>query len=171
MGLYTLVDRRSHFLARSSKRFPRCRGVFGLALSAFSSADKRSALTAGRSHYPSLCGVRLASGRTACAAPRMASMNSLASSTTLARWPAISSMLSRNFRIPRSRRYLVFSWFLSNDRGCGVCRTRRLWANRPPRSTVANTMLWSESALIGRFGCGCTSTLCTLGRCAWRVRM
>ena len=136
-----------------------------------SSAAKSAALTAGRSHHPSLRGVRLAYGRTACAAPRMASVDSLASSATLARWPAISSMLSTNFRITRSRRNLVFSWLLSNGRGCSVCRTRRLWANRPPRSTMANTMLWSESALIGRFGCGCTSTLCTLGRCAWRVRI
>ena len=127
-----------------------------------SSAAKSAALTAGRSLHPSLRGVRLASGKTACAAPRMASVNFLASSATLARWPAISSMLSTNFRITRSRRNLLFSWLLSNGRGCGVCRTRRLWAYRPPRSTVANTMLWSESALIGRFGCGYTSTLCTL---------
>ena len=131
----------------------------------FSSAAKSAALTAGRSHHPSLCGVRLASGRTACAAPRMASVNSLASSATLVRWPAISSMLSRNFRITRSRRNLVFSWLLSNDRGCGVCCTRRLWASRPPRSTVANTMLWSESALIGQFGCGCTSTFYSRSVC------
>ena len=34
MDLYTPVDRCSHFLARSLKCFPRCRGVFGLALSA-----------------------------------------------------------------------------------------------------------------------------------------
>ena len=175
VDLYTLVDRRSHFLARSSKCFPRCRGVFGLALSAclslFVGAAKRAALTAGRSHHPSLREVRLVSGRTSCPAPKMASVNSLASSATLARWLAISLMLSTNFRITRSRRNLVFNWLLPNGRGCGVCRTGRLWANRPPRSTVANTMLWSESALIGRFGCGCTSTLCTLGRCAWRVRM
>ena len=95
-----------------------------------SSAAKSAALRAGRSHHPSLRGVRLASGRTACAAPRMASVNSLASSATLARWPAISSMLSTNFRITRSRGNLVFSWLLSDGRGCGVCRTRRLWANR-----------------------------------------
>ena len=114
--------------------------MFGLALSArlplLSSTAKSAALTADRSHHPSLLGIRLASGRTACAAPRMASVNSLASSVTLARWPAISSMLSTNFRITRSRKNLVFSWLLSNDRGCGVYRTRRLWANRPPRSTV-----------------------------------
>ena len=102
-----------------------------------SSAVKSAALTAGRSHHPSLRGIRLASGSTACAAPRMASVNSLVSSATLARWPAISSMLSTNFRITRSRRNLVFNWLFSNDRGCGVCRTQRLWANRPPRSTVA----------------------------------
>ena len=74
-----------------------------------SSAAKSAALTAGRSHHPSLRGVHLASGSTACAAPRMASVNSLASSATLARWPSISSMLSTNFRITRSRRNLVFS--------------------------------------------------------------
>ena len=136
-----------------------------------SSAAKSAALTVGRSHHPSLRGIRLASGSTACAASRMASVNSLVSSATLARWPAISSMLSTNFRIMLSRRNVVFSWFLSNGRGCGVCCTRRLWVNRPPRSTVANIMLRSESALIGRFRCGCTSTLCTLGRCAWLVRM
>ena len=56
-----------------------------------SSAAKSAALTAGRSHHPSLRGVRLASGRTACAAPRMTSVNSLASFATLARWPAIST--------------------------------------------------------------------------------
>ena len=37
-----------------------------------SSAAKSAALTTGRSYHPSLRGVRLASGRTACAAPRMA---------------------------------------------------------------------------------------------------
>ena len=58
-----------------------------------SSAPKSAALTAGRSHHPSLRGVRLASGRTACAAPRMASVNSLASSATLARW--LAGLLSR----------------------------------------------------------------------------
>ena len=132
-----------------------------------SSAAKRAALTAGRSHYPSLRGIHLASGSTACAAPRMASVNSLASSATACYLVDIVGEL----RIPRSRRNFVFSWRLSNSRGCIVYCTRWLWANRPPRSTVANTMLKSKSALIGRFGSGCTSTFCTLGRCAWRVRM
>ena len=69
----------------------------------FSSAAKSAALTAGRSHHPSLCGVRLASGRTACAAPRMASVNSLTSSATLARW--LAGLLSRRYcrRISGSR--------------------------------------------------------------------
>ena len=74
-----------------------------------SSAAKSAALTAGRSHHPSLREIRLVSGSTACAAPRMASVNSLASSATLARWPAISSMLSTNFRITRSGKNFVFS--------------------------------------------------------------
>ena len=77
-----------------------------------SSAAKSAALTAGRSHHPSLRRIRLASGSTACAVPRMASVNSLASSATLARWSAFSSMLSTNFRITRSGRNLVFSWIL-----------------------------------------------------------
>ena len=42
-----------------------------------SSAAKNAALTAGRSHHPSLRGIRLVSGRTACAAPIMASANTL----------------------------------------------------------------------------------------------
>ena len=49
-----------------------------------SSAAKRAALIAGRSHHPNLRDIRLASESTACAAPRIASMNSLASSVTLA---------------------------------------------------------------------------------------
>ena len=55
-----------------------------------SSAAMSAALTVGRSHHSSLRGIHLASGSTACAATRMASVNSLASSATLARWPAIS---------------------------------------------------------------------------------
>ena len=57
-----------------------------------SSAVKSTALTAGRSHHPSLRGIRLISGRTAYAARRMASVNSLASSAALARWPDVSSI-------------------------------------------------------------------------------
>ena len=75
MNLYTLVYRRSHFLTHSSKCFPRCRGSFGLALSAYllRFVQRRQERSSHCWPFAPPKPIRLASGSTACAAPRMAS--------------------------------------------------------------------------------------------------
>ena len=83
--------------------------------------------------------------------------------------PVCSPRLCRNLSTTCHRDISTCNSCRLNFRCFGLAYMARLWAIRPPRSTVALTMLWSESALAGSAGWGCTITLRTLHRCARRV--
>ena len=131
-------------------------------------ASSTAALVSGLSHHSGILrGIRLSVGSTVCAASRIASVNSLAASGAVVfGWPVCSPRLCRNLSTTCHRDISTCNSCRLNCRCFGLARMARLWAIRPPRSTVAITMLWSESALDGSAGWGCTTTLRTLRRCA-----
>ena len=126
-----------------------------------------AALVSGLSHHSGIRGIRLSVRSTVCAASRIALENSLAASGAVVfGWPVCSPRLCRNLSTTCHRDISTWNSCRLNCRCFGLARMARLWAIRPPRSTVAITMLWSESALAGSAGWGCTTTLRTLRRCA-----
>ena len=132
-----------------------------------SRASSTAALVSGLSHHSGIRGVRLSVGSTVCAASRIASVNPLAASgAVIFGWPVCSPRLCRNLSTTCHRDISTCNSCRLNCRCFGLARIARLWAIHPPRSTVAITMLWSESALAGSAGWGCTTTLRTLRRCA-----
>ena len=64
-------------------------------------------------------------------------------------WPVCSPRLCRNLSTTCHRDISTCNSCRLNCRSFGLVRMARLWVIRPPRSTVAITMLWSESALAG----------------------
>ena len=130
-------------------------------------ASSTAALVSGLSHHSGIRGIRLFVRSTVCAASRIALVNSLAASGTVVfGWPVCSQRLCSNLSTTCHRDISTCNSCRLNCRCFGLARMARLWAIRPPRSTVAFTMLWSESALVGSAGWGCTTTLRTLRRCA-----
>ena len=130
-------------------------------------ASSTAALVSGLSHHSGIRGIRLSVGSTVCAASRIASANSLAASGAVVfGWPICSPRLCRNLSTTCHRDISTYNSCRLNCRCFGLARMARLWKIRPPRLTVATTMLWSESALAGSAGWGCTTTLRTLPRCA-----
>ena len=130
-------------------------------------ASSTAALVSGLSHRSGIRGIRLSVGSTVCAASRIASVNPLAvSGAVVFGWPVCSPRLCRNLSTTGHRDISTSNSCRLNCRCFGLARMARLWAIRPPRSTVAITMLWSQSALAGSAGWGCTTTLRTLRRCA-----
>ena len=67
-------------------------------------------------------------------------------------WPVCSPRLCRNLSTTCHRDISTCNSCRLNCRCFGLARMARLWAIRPPRSTVAITMLRSESALAGSAG-------------------
>ena len=133
-------------------------------------ASPTAALVSRISHHSGIRDIRLSVGSTVCAASRIASVNSLAASGAVVfGWPVYSPRLCRNLSTTSHRDISTCNSCRLNCRCFGSARMARLWAIRPPRPTVAITMLWSESALAGSAGWGCTATLRTLRRCAWRM--
>ena len=111
-------------------------------------------------------GIRLFVGSTVCPASMIAPVNPLAASGAVVfGWPVCSPRLCRNLLTTCHRDISTCNSCRLNCRCFGLVRTARLWAIRPPRSTVTVIMLWSESALAGSAGWGCTITLRTLPRC------
>ena len=116
-------------------------------------ASVTAALVSGFSHHSSIRGIRFSVGSTVCAASRIASVNSLAASGAVVfGWPVCPPRLCRNLSTTCHRDILTCNSCRLNCRCFGLARTARLWATRPPRSTVAITVLWSESALAGSAG-------------------
>ena len=130
-------------------------------------ASFTAALVSWLSHHSGIRGIRLSVGSTVCAASRIASVNSLAASGAVVfDWPVCSPRLCRDLSTTCHRDISTCNSCRLNCRCFGLARMARLWAIRPPKSTVAITMLWPESALAGSAGWGCTTTLRTLRRCA-----
>ena len=113
-------------------------------------ASSTAALVSGLSHHSGIRGIRRSVGSTVCAASRIASVNPLAASgAVVLGWPVCSPRLCRNLSTTCQRDTLTCNSCRLNCRCFGLARMARLWAIRPPRSTVAITILWSESALPG----------------------
>ena len=130
-------------------------------------ASSTAALVSWLSHHSGIRGIRPSVGSTVCVASRIASVNPLAAfGAVVFGWPVCSPRLCRNLSTTCHRDISTCNSCRLNFRCFGLARMARLWAIRPPRSTVAITMLSSESALTGSAGWGCTTTLRTLRRCA-----
>ena len=130
-------------------------------------ASSTAALVYGLSHHSGIRGIHLSVGSTVCAASKIALVNPLAASGAVVfGWHVCSPRLCRNLSTTCHRDISTCNSCRLNCRCFGLARMARLWAIRPPRSTVAITMLWSECALVGSAGWGCTTTLRTLRRCA-----
>ena len=130
-------------------------------------ASSTAALVSGLSDHSGVRGIRLSVGSTVCAASRIALVNTLAASGAVVfGWPVCSPRLCRNLSTTYHREISTCNSCRLNWRCFGLARMARLWAIRPPRSTIAITILWSESALAGSAGWGCTTTLRALRRCA-----
>ena len=130
-------------------------------------ASSTAALVSGLSHHSGIRGIRISVGSTVCAASRIALVNSLAASGAVVfGWPVCSPRLCRNLSTTCHRGVSTYNSCRLNCRCFGLARMARLWAIRPPRSTVAITMSLSEFALAESAGWGCTTTLRTLRRCA-----
>ena len=109
------------------------------------------ALVSGLSHHSGIRGIRLSVGSIVCAASRIALVNSLAASGAVVfSWTVCSPRLCRNLSTTCHRDISTCNSCRLHCRCFGLARLARLWAIRPPRSTVAITMLWSESTLAGR---------------------
>ena len=112
-------------------------------------------------------GIRLSDRSTVCAASRIDSVNPLvASGAVISGCPICSPRLCWNLSTTCHGNISTCSSCRLNCRYFGLVRMARLWAIQSARSTVAITMLWSESALAGSVGRGCATTLRTLPRCA-----
>ena len=116
-------------------------------------ASSTAALVSGLSYHSGIRDIRLSVGSTGCAASRIASVKSLAvSGAVVFDWPVCPPRLCRNLSTTCRRDNSPCNSCWLSCRYFGLARTARLWAIRPPRSTVAITMLWSESALTGSAG-------------------
>ena len=158
----TFVDCCTYPLARGSKCSSWCWGTVALHRPACLPSLGKSFLYCcsrfGLSQHSSVRGMRLSVESTVCAASRIASVNPLAASGAVVfGWPVCSPRLCRNLSTTYHRDISTCNSCRLNCRCFGLARMARLWAIRPPRSTVAITMLWSESALAGSVGWGCTT--------------
>ena len=166
LGLDPRVYRASNFPACRTEGLPtfaveRFSGKSLRASRLWSRAASIYALVSVLWQHSGIRGIFCAFGSANCAASSRSVVNSRAASVTLVRVSVCLSRLYRNLSI-------TSCWL--NRRGL-VGLTVRLWASLPQRSTVAITMLWSESGLTGGAGCGWTTTFYTLLRCACLVRM
>ena len=166
------VDCCTYPLARGSNCFPCWWGTVALHQPAClpslgKSFSSTAALVSGLLHHSGIRGIRLSVGSTVCAASRIAWVNPLAAyGAVVFGWPVCSPRLCRNLSTTCHRDISTCNSCRLNCRCFGLARVARLWAIRSPKSTAAITMLWSESALAGSAGWGCTTTLRTLRQCA-----
>ena len=144
--MHAFVGCCTYPLARGSECFPYCWGTVPLHQSECLPSHGKSFLYCC-SHFRALT-----VESTVCAASRIASVNSLAASgAVVIGWP-VCSPKCRNLSTACHCDISTCNSCRLNCRYFGLAGMARLWAFRPPRSTVATTMLWSESALAGSAG-------------------